>query len=56
MNQRFIKVRFNSYLRNYMNKKCVKYLLYDIAPYPTQNNGGTKDEYRCVGKEYCEVS
>ena len=25
MNQRFIKVRFNSYLRNYMNKKCVKY-------------------------------
>ena len=22
----------------------------------TQNNGGTKDEYRCVGKEYSEVS
>ena len=30
MTARVIKVRFNSHLRGYTNKKCVKYSLYKI--------------------------
>ncbi|MDF2955276.1 MAG: hypothetical protein OD815_000892 [Candidatus Alkanophagales archaeon MCA70_species_2] len=31
MTTRVIKVRFNSHLRGYANKKCVKYSLSEIA-------------------------